>query len=96
MPFLLVTPTATTRQSRPLEPLRTVHREWSGIAQPTEIPNVRTCIFRRFQPHEVGRGWLSETYIVKETKQDQVKQYGNAVTPPVMKMIFRTPVETLR
>jgi DNA (cytosine-5)-methyltransferase 1 len=34
-------------------------------------------------------------YIIKGNKRQRVKQLGNAVTPPVMEMIFRRCVESL-
>ncbi len=77
---------------------KTVHTEnGQALVQPTEIPDVDDVHFRMLQPHEVGRGMaFPETYTVLGTKRDQVKQYGNAVTPPVMKMILERCVATLR
>ena len=36
-----------------------------------------------------------ERYEVRGTKRQQVKQYGNAVCPPVMEWIFRQIIKTL-
>jgi len=98
MPFLLGYANGDGPAKSAIEPLRTVHTEnGQALVQPTEIPNVEDVHFRMLQPHEVGRGMaFPETYIVKGTKRDQVKQYGNAVTPPVMKMILERCVATLQ
>jgi DNA (cytosine-5)-methyltransferase 1 len=46
---------------------------------------VEDCYFRMLQPHEIGTAMAFErTYKVLGNKRDQVKQYGNAVTPPAM------------
>jgi DNA (cytosine-5)-methyltransferase 1 len=47
--------------------------------------NVDDCFFRMLQPAEIGRGMaFPDTYVVTGNKSEQVKQYGNAVTPPEM------------
>lgn len=44
---------------------------------------VDDCLFRMLEPHEVGAGMaFSSDYIVLGTRRQQVKGYGNAVTPP--------------
>lgn len=44
---------------------------------------VDDCLFRMLEPHEVGAGMaFSRDYIVLGTRRQQVKGYGNAVTPP--------------
>jgi len=37
-----------------------------------------------------------EFYVVLGTKREKVKQYGNAVTPPVMQMLIERCVATFR
>ncbi len=98
MPFLLGYANGDGPAKSAAEALRTVHTEnGQALVQPTEIPDVDDVHFRMLQPHEVGRGMaFPETYTVLGTKRDQVKQYGNAVTPPVMKMILERCVATLR
>lgn len=60
-------------------------------------PKVDDCRFRMLQPHEVGRGMaFPDEYIVLGTKREQVRQYGNAVTPPVMKMLLNRCVQALQ
>lgn len=44
---------------------------------------VDDCLFRMLEPHEVGRGMAFDPdYKVRGTRREQVKGYGNAVTPP--------------
>jgi DNA (cytosine-5)-methyltransferase 1 len=51
---------------------------------------VENCTFRMFEPSEIARGMVmhinahGNPYIVHGTRRQQVNQYGNAVTPPVM------------
>ncbi|WP_212745888.1 DNA cytosine methyltransferase [Sinomonas susongensis] len=49
----------------------------------TEPVNVEDCTFRMLEPHEVTWGMaFPRDYIMTGTKREQVKQAGNAVTPP--------------
>lgn len=44
---------------------------------------VDDCLFRMLEPHEVGAGMaFAPDYKVLGTRRDQVKGFGNAVTPP--------------
>lgn len=51
---------------------------------------IQEATFRMFEPHEIGAGMVMRynatggLYIVHGTRREQVQQYGNAVTPPVM------------
>lgn len=98
MPFLLGYANGDGPPKSAVEPLRAFHTEnGQALVQPTEVPNVDDVYFRMLQPHEVGRGMaFPESYVVLGTKRDQVKQYGNAVTPPVMRMILERCVATLQ
>lgn len=54
------------------------------------------CYFRMLQPHEIGAAMaFPGDYLVGGNKRDRVKQYGNAVTPPVMDWIVRQCAATL-
>lgn len=98
MPFLLGYANGDGPAKTVTEPLRTMHTEnGQGLVQPVSAIAVEDCHFRMLQPHEVGRGMaFPESYVVLGTKRDQVKQYGNAVTPPVMKMILERCALTLQ
>ncbi len=57
------------------------------LAQP-QTPSVDDCGFRMLQPHEVGAAMaFPRAYVVLGNAREQVKQYGNAVTPPVMQWL---------
>jgi DNA (cytosine-5)-methyltransferase 1 len=65
-------------------------RDRSGLIVPQEKLSVDDCYFRMLQPHEIGAAMaFPSSYVVVGTKRDRVKQYGNAVTPPVMSELFR-------
>lgn len=59
-----------------------------------ELPNIMDCTFRMLEPSEIGRGMAMHftasgaRYVVHGNRRDQVKQYGNAVTPPPMARIL--------
>jgi DNA (cytosine-5)-methyltransferase 1 len=70
--------------------------ERHGLVAPDESLDVEDCYFRMLQPHEIGRAMaFPDQYVVLGTKRDRVKQYGNAVTPPVMDFLIRRCVESL-
>lgn len=95
-PFLLGYANQESPAKGAEEPLRTFHtRNGQGLVMP-EL-SVEDCHFRMLQPHEIGRGMaFPETYVVLGTKREKVKLYGNAVTPPAMKLLVQRGVETLR
>lgn len=90
VPFLLGYANGDGPAKTAVDPLRTVHTEnGQALAQPHGVA-VDDCYFRMLQPHEIGRGMaFPETYTVLGNKREQVRQFGNAVTPPVMKQILQ-------
>ena len=57
---------------------------------------VEDCGFRMLEPHETGRAMaFPDDYAVDGSKRDRVRQYGNAVTPPVMAWILQQSIESL-
>jgi DNA (cytosine-5)-methyltransferase 1 len=59
--------------------------------------SVEECYFRMLQPSEIGRAMaFPETYVVLGTNRQQTTQYGNAVTPPVMQMLFERCIATFQ
>jgi DNA (cytosine-5)-methyltransferase 1 len=67
-----------------------------ALVQPADEINVEDCYFRMLQPHEIGAAMaFPSTYVVLGNKRDQVKQYGNAVTPPAMEELIRRCVASL-
>jgi DNA (cytosine-5)-methyltransferase 1 len=66
------------------------------LAHPGATPAVEECGFRMLQPHEIGRAMaFPRDYVVLGTQREQVKQYGNAVTPPVMRLLVERCLEVL-
>lgn len=73
-----------TAADDPVPAVTTVDRH--GVVTP-EL-RVEDCYFRMLQPHEIGAAMaFPSDYVVGGNKRDRVKQYGNAVTPPVMDWI---------
>jgi len=53
-----------------------------GVTEWT-VPDVNECEFRMLEPHEITAGMaFPKEYIMTGNKREQVKQAGNAVTPP--------------
>ncbi len=58
--------------------------------------DVQDCGFRMLEPHEIGKAMaFPETYKVLGNKREKVRQYGNAVTPPVMELIVERCIGSL-
>jgi DNA (cytosine-5)-methyltransferase 1 len=77
------------------EPHRTMDtRDRYGLVEPSI--DVEDCGFRMLEPHEIGRAMaFDDSYIVLGNKRERVRQYGNAVTPPVMAMILGRAIGSL-
>jgi DNA (cytosine-5)-methyltransferase 1 len=66
------------------------------LAEPKGTISVEDCYFRMLQPHEIRRAMaFADDYVVLGNKREQVKQCGNAVTPPIMEMLIRRCLATL-
>lgn len=66
------------------------------LVQPGNVPAVKDCGFRMLQPHEIRNAMaFPADYIVLGNGREQVRQYGNAVTPPVMQMLVERVVKAL-
>lgn len=62
----------------------------------TDTPKVEDCTFRMLEPHEVMRGMaFPHEYIMTGNKREQVKQSGNAVTPPAARDLVAIGAESL-
>ena len=65
------------------------------LVQPGDVPSVEDCGFRMLQPHEIQAAMAFPVeYKVLGTKREQVRQLGNAVTPPAMGLLMQRIVET--
>ena len=59
-----------------------------GITEWT-VPEIEDCEFRMLEPYEISAGMaFPKTYIMTGNKREQVKQAGNAVTPPAARDLF--------
>lgn len=78
------------------EPVPTVTtRDRHALVEPTSL-DVDDCGFRMLEPHEVGRAMaFPDAYVVLGTKRDKVRQYGNAVTPPAMRLLLERCLRAL-
>jgi DNA (cytosine-5)-methyltransferase 1 len=88
----------SSHQARIADPVFTVTgTDRAGLVGALEHLTVDDLTFRMLAPHEIGAAMaFPGRYVVLGTNRDRVKQYGNAVTPPVMEMILSRCVESLR
>jgi DNA (cytosine-5)-methyltransferase 1 len=78
--------------SDPLPTLSTV--------DPAAIASMETriddCMFRMLEPREIAAGMaFPATYIIKGNRREQVRQAGNAVTPPAARDLIAAVAESL-
>jgi DNA (cytosine-5)-methyltransferase 1 len=83
-------------QNHITEPVTTIStRERHGLYTYKE-PNIEDCYYRMLKPYEIKLAMAFDSdYIVLGSSRDQVKQLGNAVTPPVMEWIVQQCIESL-
>lgn len=63
--------------------------EWSE-------PKIDDCLFRMLEPHEIAAGMaFTPGYIIRGNKREQVRQAGNAVTPPAARDLISAVTESL-
>lgn len=78
----------------PISTVRTVQAH--ALIAPDRIPDVEECGFRMFTPAEILAAMaFPPGYVVFGNKRDQVRQAGNAVTPPVMTWLVQACLDTL-
>ena len=66
-----------------------------GLAEASSI-DIDDCLFRMLEPHEIARGMaFTEGYKILGNKREQVRQAGNAVTPPAARDLISAVVESL-
>ena len=59
-------------------------------------PNIEDCSYRMLTPNEVKRAMAFEdSYVITGNSKDQVRQSGNAVTPPAMELLGERVISTL-
>ncbi len=82
------------------EPFRTMtttgHQSLVGWDDAALDALVEDCTFRMLEPGEIGRAMaFTSTYDVLGNRREQVRQYGNAVTPPAAEVLYRRVVASL-
>lgn len=83
----------TTGITDPLGSVTTTDR--NGILN-YKKPNIEDCYYRMLKPPEIKLAMAFESdYVVLGNGRDQVKQLGNAVTPPVMEWLVRQVIQSL-
>jgi DNA (cytosine-5)-methyltransferase 1 len=88
--------TATTAQPVTLPAGTMPTHDRYGLATGTDAIPVDDVLFRMLKPPEIGRAMaFADTYIVFGTQREKVRQYGNAVTPPVAEVLFSALVEAI-
>jgi DNA (cytosine-5)-methyltransferase 1 len=98
---LLVPYYGTAATARPVtEPAGTLTaRDRYGLAS-APGPDVEALLdevlFRMLKPPEIGRAMaFADTYTVLGTQREKVRQYGNAVTPPVAEVLISALAEAI-
>jgi DNA (cytosine-5)-methyltransferase 1 len=67
-----------------------------GFASGSPEIAVDDVLFRMLKPPEIGRAMaFGDAYVVLGTQREKVRQYGNAVTPPVAEILFGALVEAI-
>src|SRR5579859_7857047 len=87
LPLQQATPTVTTLPRHALVTAREL----------ADHVHVEDCSFRMLHPSEIGRAMaFPDSYVVLGSQRQKTKQYGNAVTPPVMSMLVERCLATLK
>lgn len=60
-------------------------------------PRIEDCYFRMLRPREIKLAMaFSPDYVILGSQKDQVKQCGNAVTPPAMEWLVKMGIDSLQ
>lgn len=82
-----------THISNPIQTIATL--EQNSLVS-FQKPNYEDCYYRMLKPKEIKLAMaFDHDYIILGNGKDQVKQCGNAVTPPVMEWLVQQCVESL-
>lgn len=66
------------------------------VTYPQPQVNVNDCYYRMLKPSEIKLSMaFDHNYIILGSSKDQVKQCGNAVTPPAMEWLVQQVIESL-
>jgi DNA (cytosine-5)-methyltransferase 1 len=94
----LLLPYYGTGTARPVsEPIGTLStRDRYGLVASITEHSLDDVRFRMLEPHEIGAAMaFTSGYTVLGNKRQKVRQYGNAVTPPVAEILISALVEAI-
>jgi site-specific DNA-cytosine methylase len=84
---------SATDLERPVPTVPTIQQH--ALVEPGSI-DVEDCYFRMMTPPEIGSAMaFPGSYTVLGTNGQQIKQYGNAVTPPAMALLIERVVQSI-
>lgn len=95
--YAMITLRGTNSPKEVYDPMDTfaangTHHALMGVRPPA----IEDCTFRMLEPHEIMAGMaFPKSYIMTGTKREQVKQSGNAVTPPAARDLIMIGAESL-
>lgn len=79
------------------DPIGTVSTRDRMALVSLQEPAIEDCYFRMLKPHEIKLAMaFDQDYVVLGSQKDQVKQLGNAVTPPAMEWLVEKGIESLQ
>jgi DNA (cytosine-5)-methyltransferase 1 len=82
--------------SDPIGTCTTVDRSYLAMLPAGQKIEVDDCYYRMIRAKEVGRAMaFHPDYIVYGDERQQVRQFGNAVTPPAMEWLMQRCIESL-
>jgi DNA (cytosine-5)-methyltransferase 1 len=85
---------ASTRQAAPT--VTTLERHALVTSEQSSSIAVEDCGFRMLVPKEIQAAMaFPGSYILTGSRREQVKQLGNAVTPPVMQLLVERVISSL-
>ncbi|GAA3371147.1 DNA cytosine methyltransferase [Streptomyces sannanensis] len=80
----------------PMGTVTTVDRHALVTTEPTPAIDINDCLLRMLNPDEIGRGMaFADDYTVLGNRREQVRQYGNAVTPPAAEVLVSALAEAI-
>jgi DNA (cytosine-5)-methyltransferase 1 len=79
-----------------IDPLGTVSTHDHHALVLPEKPTIEECGFRMLEPHEIQAAMaFPSNYTITGNRREKVKQLGNAVTPPVMRLLLERCTQSL-
>ncbi|MEV0344086.1 DNA cytosine methyltransferase [Nocardia sp. NPDC050713] len=95
--YALVVPLRNHNTAKPVsEPLDTVAAAGNHHGLTIAAPKVEDCEFRMLEPSEIARAMaFNHSYVILGNRREQVRQAGNAVTPPAARDLVSAVAEAL-